>query len=202
LRLRGVGRVVGADGKSRRIANGTTVIVGSVDTNGRLVLADGSMLHSRQVVHGYAMTSHAAQGLTVDKVFVAGAISQEGLYVSATRGREGIRVFVPNREAFLQAGGLRSEARMSALEFMRQQAHGIDLASVMARGWRHLMKVRAHFLALHPVPVAHEVARQFERTTQEAFTRPVRNPRPEDEGYSSRPSTTRHQEAPQIRMRM
>lgn len=68
----------------------------------------------------YAMTSHAAQGLTVDKVFVAGAISQEGLYVSATRGRESIRVFVPDRGEFLRAAGLRSEARMSALEFMRQ----------------------------------------------------------------------------------
>ena len=202
LRLRAVGRVAGADGKSRRLANGTTVIVGSVDANGRLVLADGSTLYTRQVVHGYAMTSHAAQGLTVDKVFVAGAISQEGLYVSATRGREGIRVFVPDREEFLRAGGLRSEARMSALEFMRQHALGTDLASVMARGWRHLLRVRAHFLAIHPLPEVHDGTRQFERTTEEAFTRPVRNPRPQDEGYSSRPSTTRHQEAPRIRMRM
>ena len=202
LRLRAVGRVAGADGKSRRLANGTTVIVGSVDANGRLVLADGSTLYTRQVVHGYAMTSHAAQGLTVDKVFVAGAISQEGLYVSATRGREGIRVFVPDREEFLRAGGLRSEARMSALEFIRQHTLGTDLASVIARGWRHLLRVRAHFLAIHPLPEVHDGTRQFERTTEEAFTRPVRNPRPQDEGYSSRPSTTRHQEAPRIRMRM
>jgi hypothetical protein len=64
------------------------------------------------------------------------------------------------------------------------------------------MQVRANFLTLHPVPAAHDGTRQFERTTQEAFTRPVRNPRPQDEGYSSRPRTTRHQEAPQIRMRM
>jgi ATP-dependent exoDNAse (exonuclease V) alpha subunit len=202
LRLRAVGRVTGADGKSRRIANGTVVAARSVDANGRLVLADGSTLHTRQVAHGYAMTSHAAQGLTVDKVFVAGAISEEGLYVSATRGREGIRVFVPDREAFLQAGGLSREARMSALEFMRQQALGTDLASVMARGWRHLMQVRAHFLALHPVQAAHQIARQSERTTQDAFTRPVRIPRPQDEGYSSRPRTTRHQEAPRIRIRI
>ena len=202
LRLRAVGRVTGADGKSRRLANGTAVIARSVDANGRLVLADGSTLHTRQVVHGYAMTSHAAQGLTVDKVFVAGAISQEGLYVSATRGREGIRIFVPDREAFIHAGGLRSEVRMSAMEFMRQHALATDLASVMARGWRHLTRVRAHFLAQHPVPEVHDGPQQFERTTEQAFTRPVRNPRPQDDGYSSRPSTTRHQEAPRIRMRM
>ena len=202
LRLRAVGQVVDADGKSRRIANGTAIIARSVDANGRIVLADGSALHTRQVVHGYAMTSHAAQGLTVDKVFVAGAISQEGLYVSATRGREGIRIFVPDREAFIHAGGLRSEVRMSAMEFMRQHALATDLASVMARGWRHLTRVRAHFLAQHPVPEVHDGPQQFERTTEQAFTRPVRNPRPQDDGYSSRPSTTRHQEAPRIRMRM
>ena len=202
LRLRAVSRVDGADGRSRRLANGTAVIVRSVDANGRLVLADGSILHTRQVVHGYAMTSHAAQGLTVDKVFVAGAISQEGLYVSATRGREGIRVFVPDREVFLSAGGLRSEARMSALELMRQYALGTDLSSVIARGWRHLMQVRAYFLAHNPVPEAHDGSRQFERTTQETFTRAVRSPRPQDDDHSSRSTTTRHQETPRIRMRM
>ncbi len=119
IRLRAVSQAVAADGTRRRLANGTTVAVHSVKADGRLVLADGSTLHSRQAVHGYAMTSHAAQGLTVDHVFVAGAVSREGLYVSATRGRAGIRIFVPDREAFLDAAGLRSEARMSALEFAR-----------------------------------------------------------------------------------
>jgi len=65
------------------------------------------------------MTSHAAQGLTVDKVFVAGVMSREGLYVSATRGREAIRIFTSDREQFLSAAGLRSEARVSATEFVR-----------------------------------------------------------------------------------
>jgi len=119
VRLRAVTCVQMADGPTRRQANGASVTVESVDDRGRLVLADGSTLLGRQLVHGYAMTSHAAQGLTVDKVFVAGASSREGLYVSATRGRESIRVFVPDREAFLDAAGLKSEARISALEFSR-----------------------------------------------------------------------------------
>jgi hypothetical protein len=132
-----------ANGETRRLANGAAVVVQSVDAAGRLVLTDGSTLFSRQVVHGYAMTSHAAQGLTVDQVFVAGAISREGLYVSATRGREAIRVFVSDREAFLDDAGLKSEARMSALEFERQRAIGMDLRSVLTRGWRHLLHVHA-----------------------------------------------------------
>lgn len=117
VRLRAVGQTMAADGKRRRLANGTTVVVQSVNADGRLVLADGSTLQGRQAVLGYATTSHAAQGLTVDHVLIAGAASQEGLYVSATRGRLGLRIFVPDREEFLNGAGLRREARMSALEF-------------------------------------------------------------------------------------
>lgn len=88
------------------------------------------------------MTSHAAQGLTVDKVFLAGAASREGLYVSATRGREAIRVFVPDRESFLEGAGLRSENRLSATELVRRQVVGLDLQSLLARGWRYLQRIR------------------------------------------------------------
>ena len=143
VRLRAVAQVCSTAGRSQRLANGTTVMVKAVDASGQLVLADGSTLRTRQVVHGYAMTSHAAQGLTVDKVFVAGAVSREGLYVSATRGREGIRIFVPDRAAFLMAVGLRSEARMSATEFARQHRIQTGLRATLARGWRHLQWMRA-----------------------------------------------------------
>ncbi|MDP3073055.1 MAG: MobF family relaxase [Opitutaceae bacterium] len=200
LRLRAVSHTESADGKGKRLANGTSVIVRSVESNGRLALADGSTLHTRQVVHGYAMTSHAAQGLTVDKVFVAGAISREGLYVSATRGREGIRVFVPDREAFLDAAGLRSEARMSALEFVRQHALGTDLRSVLARGWRHLMHVRACFLAVNPRQRPGETMVKSERIIAEAVTPTVRSPRPPEEDHSPRPVIHHQQAAPRMRM--
>ena len=200
LRLRAVGRAESADGKSRRLANGTSVAVRSVDANGRLVLADGSTLHTRQVVHGYAMTSHAAQGLTVDNVFVAGAISREGLYVSATRGREGIRVFVPDRDAFLNAAGLKGEARMSPLEFVRQHALGTDLRSVMARGWRHLMQVGACFRSGNPRQRRSEIVVESKRTMPQPVTRPVRSPRPADEDDSPRRTIRHHQAAPRLRM--
>ncbi|MBI5693761.1 MAG: relaxase domain-containing protein [Verrucomicrobia bacterium] len=142
LRMRSVTTVAGPDGRERRLANGTAIIVREINSQGRLVLADGSVLFGRQVVHGYAMTSHAAQGLTVDKVFLAGAASHEGLYVSATRGREGVRVFVADREAFLEGVGLRSENRLSAMEFVRRQLVGLDLRALLTRGWRHLQRVR------------------------------------------------------------
>jgi conjugative relaxase-like TrwC/TraI family protein len=200
LRLRAVSHAETADGKGRRLANGTSVTVCSVDANGRLVLADGSTLHTRQVVHGYAMTSHAAQGLTVDNVFLAGATSREGLYVSATRGREGIRVFVPDRDTFLNAAGLKGEARMSALEFVRQHALGTDLRSVMARGWRHVMHVRAYFRSANPRQRRDEIMVDSERTIPEPVTRPVRSPRPADEDDSPSRTIRHHQAAPRMRM--
>jgi conjugative relaxase-like TrwC/TraI family protein len=200
LRVRAVSYAEALDGKRRRLANGTAVVVRSVDARGRLVLTDGSLLHTRQVVRGYAMTSHAAQGLTVDKVFVAGAISMEGLYVSATRGREGIRVFVPDRERLLAAAGLKSEVRMSALEFVRQHALGTDLRSVLARGWRHLMHVRKCFLAIHPPRLAREITLETERELPDLPPRPVRIPRPQPADDSPR-RVIRHQPAaPRMRM--
>lgn len=197
LRLRAVSTVETAEGKRRRLANGTTVTVKAVAAGGGLTLADGSTLRNRQVVHGYAMTSHAAQGLTVDKVFVAGAVSVEGAYVSATRGREGIRVFVPNRERFISAAGLSTEVRMSAMEFVRRNALGTDLRSVMARGWRHLLQVRNCFLAIHPPKRVPEIPLGMPEEV------PVPSPRP-----TQRPKETHHEhrvirhEPPAPRMRM
>jgi conjugative relaxase-like TrwC/TraI family protein len=157
VRLRAIARAQTIDGKTRRLANGAIVTVRSVDAAGRLTLTDSSTLASRQVVHGYALTSHAAQGVTVDKVFVAGAVSREGLYVSATRGREGIKIFVPDREAFLTAAGLKTEARMSATEFARQYRLQTGLRATLARGWRHWQHRCASFFARDPVEPAVEV---------------------------------------------
>jgi conjugative relaxase-like TrwC/TraI family protein len=187
MRLRAVGQVRLSDGQTRRLANGATVVVQSVDAAGRLVLADGSTLLSRQAVHGYAMTSHAAQGLTVDQVFVAGAISREGLYVSATRGREAVRIFVPDREAFLEAAGLRSEERMSALEFERQRAVSTEVTAVMARGWRRLRQVHAAVAAL-PLPPPPEVGVPPVEDAPKvaAAVRPVRPPQAGDDDDDSR----------------
>ncbi|MDI1248575.1 MAG: AAA family ATPase, partial [Lacunisphaera sp.] len=158
LRLRTVAHVEMADGKVNRLANGSTATVKGVDAAGRLVLGDGSILRTRQVVHGYAMTSHAAQGLTVDKVFVAGAASREGLYVSATRGRESVRIFVPDRAGFLDGVGLKSEARMSAVEFARQHRLGTGLRATLARGWQHLQHMRAVIMGISVKPAAEKPA--------------------------------------------
>jgi conjugative relaxase-like TrwC/TraI family protein len=153
LRLRAVTAALSSDGSRHRLANGATVTVEAVDAGGRLVIQNDAVLQSRQVVHGYALTSHAAQGVTVDQVFIAGAASREGLYVSATRGREGIRIFVPDRAAFMEANRLPSEARMSAMEFIRHRSIQPDLRPYLVRAWHYLHQVRSqitNYLLAHP----------------------------------------------------
>ena len=153
LRLRSIAHVSTPTGQTRRLANGSMVTAQSVTASGQLVLQDGSTLCSRQVAYGYALTSHASQGTTVDKVFLAGAASREGLYVAATRGRESVRIFVPDREQFLDAAGLRSEARTSAIEFTRHREIQPVFRSHLVRAWSYLQQVRAQigaYLTDHP----------------------------------------------------
>jgi conjugative relaxase-like TrwC/TraI family protein len=153
LRLRSIGYAETLAGKIRRLPNGASVTVQSVNDGGQLVLEEGYILRSRQVAYGYALTSHASQGTTVDKVFLAGAASCEGLYVAATRGRESVRIFVPDREQFLDAVGLRSEARTSAIEFIRHRSIHPTLRNHLARAWSYLQYVRTRvqaYLVTHP----------------------------------------------------
>jgi ATP-dependent exoDNAse (exonuclease V) alpha subunit len=153
IRVRAVTHAQSPAGSVERVANGAVVTVQSVDRLGRIVLADGRTLVSRQVTYAYALTSHAAQGTTVDKVFLTGALSREGMYVSATRGREAIRIFVTDRERFLDTLTLRSESRTSALEFAQHCGIRSTVRTYIANASRYLEQVRVavtDFLVRNP----------------------------------------------------
>lgn len=85
--------------------NGERVAVKTVQS-GRIALVDGRELPAdyRTFTHGYAVTSHAAQGKTVDEVFVVAssrsfaAVSQESFYVGISRARERARVYTDDAE--------------------------------------------------------------------------------------------------------
>jgi hypothetical protein len=120
VRLRAIGRVRTKNGAVHRVSNGSTFMIAGGSIDGNVQLADGSTLLSREFVHAYATTSHGAQGLTASAVFMTDPLSREGLYVSATRGRETIKVFTSDKVSLLAAAQLRSEDRTSATEFARQ----------------------------------------------------------------------------------
>ncbi len=88
-----------------RFTNGESVKVQEIN-NEKIILEDGRVL-TEEVKHldyGYVSTSYSAQGKTCNHVIVAmtniggRALSQEQFYVSASRGREGIDIFVEDKE--------------------------------------------------------------------------------------------------------
>ena len=76
------------------------------------------------LTHGYVTTSHAAQGITTDRVLIlqsstsGRAASREQFYVSASRGKKSVDVFTDDIER-LKHSISKSDTRTSALELAR-----------------------------------------------------------------------------------
>jgi conjugative relaxase-like TrwC/TraI family protein len=117
------------NGKSKEghsIANGELVTVRGIDTDGSLVVEDDRLTvktlspQQRLFNRGYAVTSYASQGKTVDTVLVAdagcrAATNQNQWYVAISRGRERVIVFTDDKTS-LRASIEQSGARDLALE--------------------------------------------------------------------------------------
>jgi conjugative relaxase-like TrwC/TraI family protein len=102
LQLKANGRSV----ENKRLANGELVSVKAIRDDGRIVLDDGRTLDNnfRQFVRGYAVTSYASQGKSVDFVLfsdsaVKAATNNQQWYVTISRGRKGIHIFTCDKEA-------------------------------------------------------------------------------------------------------
>jgi len=106
----------------KKFINGELVEAKSVQGD-CILLADGRIIPSdyRTFTHGYAVTSHAAQGKTVDEVLVVAssrsltAINQQQFYVSISRGRERCQVFTDDKD-LLRSHVTHSNARVAAVE--------------------------------------------------------------------------------------
>jgi ATP-dependent exoDNAse (exonuclease V) alpha subunit len=111
----------------RRIANGELVTVGKVLPNGCIRLRDGRVLakNYRQFVRGFAITSYASQGKTVDYVLfsdstIKPATNRQQWYVTISRGRRGIKIFTSDK-AQLRENILRSGDRTLAMDLADKQ---------------------------------------------------------------------------------
>jgi hypothetical protein len=101
--------------------------VKKVNTDGRIALTDGRILakNYRQFVRGFAITSYASQGKTVDHVLfsdsaVKAATNQQQWYVTISRGRKGITIFTSDKVQ-LRENILRSGDRPLALDLSKQR---------------------------------------------------------------------------------
>jgi hypothetical protein len=105
------------------LRNGAVYRVRGFDGAGNIVLHNGWTVDRAfgHLDYGYTTTSHAAQGKTVDRVFIGqsnlsnAAASREQFYVSASCGRESVTVYTDDREALREAIDY-SDDRVSAME--------------------------------------------------------------------------------------
>ena len=120
LQLKANGRSV----ENRKLVNGELVTVKMVQSDGRVALADGRVLDKnfRQFVRGYAITSYASQGKSVDHVLFSdsaakAATSQQQWYVTISRGKKGIHIFTSDKEQ-LRENITRSADRPSVMDLL------------------------------------------------------------------------------------
>lgn len=128
----------------KKFVNGELVEVKAFSGDS-IVLADGRVIPAdyRTFTHGYAVTSHAAQGKTADEVLVVAssrslpAINQQQFYVSISRGRDSCRIFTDDKD-LLRSHVTRSSARIAAVE-------AVTVASVRQHGFlRRALRWAAH----------------------------------------------------------
>ena len=110
------------------LKNGDLITVDEVKPDGMLVLRDGRTIppHFRQFTHGYASTSHAAQGKTVEHgILVLGekglqASNLKQAYVSNSRFRQSQSIFTVNKVAAADSMAREIE-RSLAIEIIKTQ---------------------------------------------------------------------------------
>jgi conjugative relaxase-like TrwC/TraI family protein len=117
--------LIRANVKPADLRNGDMVEVTAIDQDGEIALKDGRVLPAwfRGFTHGYATTSHASQGKTVDRGILimadagiaAGNLKQA--YVSNSRFRESQMIYTSDREAARDAM-MRLADRKLALEMV------------------------------------------------------------------------------------
>ncbi|HWZ95638.1 MAG TPA: MobF family relaxase [Opitutaceae bacterium] len=152
LQLKANGRSV----EGVRLHNGELVTVARVEPTGALVVNDDRGLtktlapSQRLFVHGYAVTSYASQGKTVDSVILAdsgqrAATHAQQWYVSISRGRKHVVVLTPDKAA-LRMNIQRSGEREPALpeEPMRNVDEGKHVQGLRQRAHLYAESIRQH----------------------------------------------------------
>ena len=130
----------------RKLANGELVTVKEIHADGRIALDDDRVLpkHYRQFVRGYAVTSYAAQGKTVDYVLfsdsaVRAATNQQQWYVTISRGRKGVKIFTADKIQ-LRENVARSGDRTLALDMAQSSFH--KLAAMLGRDVAYVLNLQ------------------------------------------------------------
>jgi conjugative relaxase-like TrwC/TraI family protein len=118
------------DKKGKRLNNGQSLKVASVDKDGTFALVNPASgteyrigTEFGHISHGYTTTSHASQGKTVDEVFIAqpaatfAASNMKQFYVSVSRAKDRVHIYTDDKAALLENVSEIGD-RQSALELL------------------------------------------------------------------------------------
>lgn len=143
--------------RAHRLNNGNLVTVKGFTPGGDLQLDNGWLLSKEygHVDHGYVVTSHASQGKSVQRVFIAQsadsfpASSPEQFYVSVSRGKERATIYSDNKHELLEAVSHAEDRTMAFDLFASPDRH------------RHAAVARSEAVRL-PQELHHQTVRQRE----------------------------------------
>jgi len=144
-----------ANAARKQFINGELVEV-QVIQGDSILLTDGRVIpkNYRSFTHGYAVTSYAAQGKTVDEVLVVvssrslPAVHQQQFYVSISRGRERCQVFTDDLER-LRSHVTHSGERLAAVEVVPRVGRQKFVQRVLQCGHRFLKHFRLRITQAH-----------------------------------------------------
>lgn len=118
------------DATDKRLHNGTMLEVTGIDKSGAIKLRNAASRCKYtlkpdfgHIAHAHCVTSHAAQGKTVDEVFIAqpsstfDATNAKQFYVSASRGKTFAKFYTDDKEELLKHVSKEGN-RQSAIEFV------------------------------------------------------------------------------------
>jgi conjugative relaxase-like TrwC/TraI family protein len=139
--------LIRANHRGGRLLNGEIVTVRAI-SGCRLHLTDQRVIDSakfREFTHGYAVTSHASQGMTVDHVIVAAArLDAKAAYVACSRARHtctlhtpdkgDARVLLVDRPTAITPGRMPAN-RQSAKYGTHRPPSKLSKCSIIARAW-------------------------------------------------------------------
>lgn len=125
----------GYDKKGKELSNGQLLKVKALGKNGAIHLTNPKSKSVYTIekdfghlTHAHCITSHSAQGKTVDQVFIAqpastfGATDAKQFYVSASRGKEKATFYTDDKKGFMEHATCLGD-RESAHELLGYKAH-------------------------------------------------------------------------------
>jgi conjugative relaxase-like TrwC/TraI family protein len=178
----------------RKLANGELVTVKETHPDGRIALNDGRTLpkNYRQFVRGYAVTSYAAQGKTVDYVLfsdsaVKAATNEQQWYVTISRGRKGVKIFTADKIQ-LRQNIAHSGDRPLALDMARKSSVHKQ-AQIWGRDVAYVLNVQQ--AQRQSAERQAEIIRQDEAVKQAQAAQPTEAVKPTEPNTIPKPQTIR-----------